>query len=174
MSWSLIEDIEGVFARWKHKTLHKFVVSRFSVSGADVEYILRNYGIPLYLRNVIGDNVHFSVPESQATWSEYIMCGRGFAVATVLREKRHRVIYEKALRGEYTIPPAWGNGIKAKTFSGCMVDLIAGSMGYQRPTVPQRQKKQAASSSKAGFNWIPWAMGVGALILIILEQGGVL
>lgn len=199
MSWSIIEDIEGIYARRRHGSLHEFTVSRWTTSGADTEYVLRNYGIPLYLRNVIDERAYFSVPESQATWAEFIMCGRGVAVLTPLRKPYHRFVYEKAIRGEPTIPEAWGPGIKAKSFSGRFVDVILGQMGYRRPTVPQqspqrgqrrattankrraqRQRTQRSSATavttptRSSLRWIPWVVGLGAAVLIALEQGGVL
>ena len=134
---SLFPAVETMVAHRRHGQLYRFTCSRYSSSGAKAEYILRNYGIPLYLRDTTDDTIKFNVPETQGNWTEYVLCCYAVAVLSPYRVPNHRQVYDDALQGK---PPliAWGKGIKAKTLKGRMLDVIDSMTGFSRPQVPQR------------------------------------
>ena len=157
---SILSGVEYGIAKRRHGTLYRFTCSRLASSGARTEYILRNFGIPIYLRDFTDDTILFTVPESQAIWTEYVLCCFGVAVLSPLRNPKHRKVYNDALQGKPP-PIAWGGGIKPRTLEGRLIDFIGGMTGFSRPQV---QQKRAGGPVGRGFNWLPWVVGVGVVV----------
>lgn len=114
----LMTLMEAPFFIFRHGPLHTFEVTKSGNTGWEIEKMLRLYGIPMIGRDTTEHTVLFSVPMKQAVWTEYLLLRSGKRVITELVQPSHRNVREGDM------PPPWGATIKAKSFTGKLVDLI--------------------------------------------------
>ena len=90
----------------RHGRLHRFT---FRVAtGAQVERILRSYGVPQYGRGILrnGDRT-FLVPARQAVWAEYLLIRSDIPLTSRRINRRHKA---------GPMPQAWGVGVRHPSF----------------------------------------------------------
>jgi len=69
--------------------------ARFSISAegdhnlAEVEKLLRKYGIPVFGRTYDAGHMYFSVKKRQARWAEYVMLNAGVELANPTFDRRN-------------------------------------------------------------------------------------
>ncbi len=76
-------------------------------SGADVEALLRHYGIVAWGRRVTGEHFILSVKERQANWAEYLIMRRGMCLDGSLYNPDNARYAQRYAPGDR--PPAWAD-----------------------------------------------------------------
>lgn len=118
---------------------HTFIIEMFEHgwSGYQCECVLRKYGISVRDRFVCvgreGDlmppYLSFSVEKKQAVWAEYILFRSGVPVISETVDERNEQHRATDLRGNRSIPPGGGGGIK-KDFTTKLIDFLTPLVGF--------------------------------------------
>ena len=61
-----------------------------SWSGVKVERLLKRYGVKVWNRGLVGDDLYFRVKRRQVEWAEYLLLRAGVPVTSALVEPRNR------------------------------------------------------------------------------------
>ena len=87
----LLNPIDGYTGRFLHGPMHRFSFSTHGdFTGAQVEKLLRQYGIRIWGRELDNDDeLAFLVKRSQAVWAEYILCRAGVPLTCQLLDPRN-------------------------------------------------------------------------------------
>lgn len=94
--------------------MHTFTWHPDGRTGAQIEYILREYGIPCRGRKLqSGDGL--AVPDAQAKWAEYILLSAGVALTSPLLTDGRMPV---------NMPRPWGVASKRVDFVGRVVDWL--------------------------------------------------
>src|SRR5262245_45501006 len=91
-------------------------------SGAEIEYLLRCYGIRATCREM-GHQMGLSVRDSQAVWAEHILCKAGVPLTSPLLDPRNAIY---AQHSGATMPTPWGATVGPGDMVGRLVDVIDG------------------------------------------------
>ena len=130
----LLNPIDGLMGRMTQGTMHRFeFAARGDYSGADVEMLLRQYGIPIWGREMEDPGcLAFQVRESQADWAEYLLCRAGVPLTSPLRNPAHARWLERSGRTR-TMPTPWTEqGIGPSTFVARVVQVLWTLLGPGR------------------------------------------
>ena len=128
-AFNLIDRLEGILARFRHADWQgagasgmageatralagvnawTFRVPRDSDwTGAQIEALLRKYGVVVWGRRITGEHVIFSVKRRQANWAEYLLMRRGIPVDGTPFNRRNPVYGQWHAPGDS--PPAWAD-----------------------------------------------------------------
>lgn len=121
--------------------MHHFTWSTDSdFTGAEVEYMLREYGIRCTSREIVGQ-MGLSVSDRQAVWAEHLLCKFGVPLTCQLLDQRNRAYAE---RSGGTMPTPWGVTVGPGDFVGRCVDAIDGLFGHAHQRSTQRTVRQRA------------------------------
>lgn len=118
--------------------------------GADVEYILRQYGIKCHSREM-NNQLGLSVSDAQANWAETILCDAGVPLTSPLLDPQNAV---RAARRGYTMPVPWGVTVGAGDAVGRLVDWIdrlMGGMASRRASAFVRSRAASTKRHKSGI-----------------------
>jgi hypothetical protein len=92
------------------------------MTGAKVEYILRQYGIKCYAREMADDRfLGLSVSDRQANWAEYILLSAGVPLLTEAVDGRNAGYAE---RRDGTMPTPWGVTVGPGDWMGRLIDVL--------------------------------------------------
>lgn len=131
---------------------HHFTWPRGGMSGAEVEYLLRQYGIAGTGREM-GNQFGYSVPAKQANLAEYILCCAQIPLTSPLLDGRNPV---RAARRGYTMPPPWGVTARASDALGLVVDAFDTALGgaASRPAAAFVRSRAKSSKRRRGGWWV--------------------
>lgn len=102
----LIDPIDAFIGKLIHGPMHRFVIHRAGdFSGAEVEMLLRRYGIRIWGREANDKELALLVKQSQAVWAEYILCRAGVPLTNQLLDPRNAGYRERHDPG--TMPVPW-------------------------------------------------------------------
>lgn len=121
----IINPLEAWLASLKHGYLHRFTFyTDTGFTGYKAELILRQYGIPVWGREIASQNEYgFQVKASQSIWAEYLLCRSGVPLSCPLLDPRNAKYRD--LHEENTMPVPWqAKGIGASTFIGQIMDFM--------------------------------------------------
>lgn len=87
----LINPLDGLIGRALHGPMCLFTfASGQGFTGADVEKLMRQYGIRIWGRQLdLDDELGFLVKRSQAVWAEYLLCRAGVPLTCKLLDNRN-------------------------------------------------------------------------------------
>lgn len=138
--------------------MHHFTWPRGGMSGAEVEYILRQYGIRCTSREM-GDQFGLSVPDKQANLAEYVLCHVKVPLTSPALNPRNA---ELAVAHGYTMPPPWGRPVGPGDAIGRAVDAFDGLFGgvASRPARTFVRSRAKSSKRRKAGGW--WAKIKGA------------
>lgn len=110
--------------------MHHFTWSSTSgFTGAEVEYILRGYGIKCTRRDVLTPGeLGLSVSDKQAVWAEHIL-SRIVPLTSPMLDPRNE---DYAWRANGAMPTPWGAPVRAGDFVGLIVDWIDNLLCFGR------------------------------------------
>ncbi|MCB0105537.1 MAG: hypothetical protein KDE53_06505 [Caldilineaceae bacterium] len=126
----LIDAIDGWSGRWLHGPMHRFSFLRAGdFSGADVEKLLRQYGIRIWGRELDHpEELAFLVKKRQAHWAEYLLCRAGVPLTCTLLDPRHAQIRNQHLAN--SMPTPWTErGIGPHSLVDHVVDWLDRLLG---------------------------------------------
>jgi len=126
----LLNPLDGLLGRMAHGPMHRFVFSTQSeFTGADVEMLLRQYGIRIWGREAIGeDELGLLVKQRQAVWAEYILCRAGVPLTSPLLDPRNEHYQER--HAPNSMPTPWDErGISAHSVIDHVVDWLNRILG---------------------------------------------
>ena len=121
----LINPLDALFGKLRHGPLFRISYERDAgYTGAQVEYMLRQYGIRVWGREVDhADEIAIQVKRSQALWAEYILCRAGIPLTYELLDPRNADYYNQ--HTSRTMPTPWTEkGIGPHSFVDHVVDLL--------------------------------------------------
>jgi len=121
----LINWVDGTVGQLAHGPMHRFTYSSATgFRGVDVEMLLRQYGVRVWGREVIGDEeLALLVKQRQAIWAEYILCRAGVPLTSSLLDPRNEQYRLRHVPG--AMPTPWTErGIGAHSFVDHVVDLL--------------------------------------------------
>ena len=123
--------------------MHHFTWSPDSdFTGAEVEYMLRMYGIRCTSREILGQ-MGLSVPDQQAVWAEHLLCKFGVPLTCQLLDQRNRTYAERS-GGAMPYKRPGSKMSKAGDFVGRCVDAIDALFGHAHQRSTQRDVRQRA------------------------------
>jgi hypothetical protein len=120
-----INLLDGLIGRLAHGPLHQFTFSTKSgFTGGDVEFLLRQYGVPVWGRGLLPDEqISLHVKQSQAIWAEYLLCRAGVPLTCELLDPRNAAYQERHAPG--TMPQPWDErGVAPHSFVAHVVDWL--------------------------------------------------
>ncbi len=125
----LIDPIDAFVGKLVYGPMHRFVIHRSGgFSGAEIEMLLRRYGIRIWGREIHDDEFAFLVKQSQAVWAEYILCRAGVPLSNGLLDQRNAGYRERHEPG--TMPIPWDEqGIAPHSFVDHVVDWMVRLFG---------------------------------------------
>jgi hypothetical protein len=126
----IIDPIDAWIGRLAHGPMHRFTFSsKGEFTGAEVEMLLRRYGIRIWGRELdLQDELAFLVKRRQAVWAEYILCRAGVPLTCPLLDARNAVYRQQ--HAQDTMPAPWDKrGIGAHTFVDHVVDWLNRFLG---------------------------------------------
>lgn len=120
--------------------MHTFTWHPDGRTGAQVEYILREYGIPCRGRK-LQSGAGLAVPDAQAKWAEHILLAAGVAITSPLLTSGKRAD---------AMPTPWGVPSKRVDLTGRIVDwadnLLLG--GANRRSARQFVRSRSRSTKR--------------------------
>jgi hypothetical protein len=122
----ILSPIDEFVARAKFGKMHRFTFCATSgFNGYKVEKLLRRYGVRVWGRKVLEDNMRsFIVRERQAVWAEYVMCRAGVPLAGELLDPRNAEYPDR--HPDSSMPDPWTRrGIPAISFIDHLGEFLA-------------------------------------------------
>lgn len=113
------------------------------MTGAKMEYILRQYGIKCYAREMADDRfLGLSVSDRQARWAEYILESAGVPLLTETVDGRNAG-YAARRRG--SMPTPWGVPVGPGDWLGRLVDVLDSVLfgGLSRKSAARHVRERA-------------------------------
>lgn len=126
----VIHPLDGLIGKWLHGPMQRFTFARGAgFTGADVERLLRQYGIRLWGREIEDDTeIAFLVKQTQAVWAEYILCRAGVPLTGKLLDPRNEQYRQQHAPGSMPLP--WSErGIGPHSFVDHVVDWLNRLLG---------------------------------------------
>lgn len=120
-----IDPIDAWIGRMLHGPMHRFSFKRTNeFSGADVEMLLRRYGVRVWGREFDSkEELALLVKKSQASWAEYVLCRAGVPLTCKLVYARNAKYPEKHKPG--SMPKKWATGgVKPHTIIDHIVSFL--------------------------------------------------
>lgn len=137
LMYGLFPDVLRMLDTWygkaRHGPMHLFVFStETGLSGRDVEYMLRRYGIRIWDRKRPEPRTRsFLVNVRQAVWAEYLMCRAGVPLLSPILDERNLEYMNAHEPG--TMPTPWSKGIGAKGIMDVIADVADVLSGNTAP-----------------------------------------
>lgn len=133
--------------------MHKFIIDAGGSTGAEIEYLLRRYGVQMLGgwgltagRNVQEDGtvIEFSVRETQARWTTHILSRAGYAILAGATRDGIALV-------DGTLPRPWGAGVGAGDTTGRLVDFLDALLlnGANRRTAAAMVQRKARRRNRA-------------------------
>lgn len=126
----VIHPLDGLIGKWLHGPLQRFTFARGAgFTGAEVEQLLRQYGIRLWGREIEDDTeIGFLVKQTQAVWAEYILCRAGVPLTGKLLDPRNEQYRQHHAPG--SMPTPWSErGIGPHSLVDHVVDWLNRLLG---------------------------------------------
>jgi len=126
----LLNPLDALVGRLLHGPMHRFTFRRDGgFTGAQVEMLLRQYGIRVWGREV--DDRHelaLLVKRRQAVWAEYILCRAGVPLTSPLLDPRNEAYRQHHPQG--SMPTPWTEGgVGPHTLVDHLVDWLYRLLG---------------------------------------------
>ena len=88
----VLSPIDTFIGTLRYGEMHRFTFQpSIGHTPLNVERLLRQYGIRVWGRKIVGTNRSFLVRRTQALWAEYVMCRAGVELVGPLLDERNSI-----------------------------------------------------------------------------------
>lgn len=106
---------------------HRFEFIQGSMTGYQIEHLLRHYGIQVSGRRADGKRIKMCVPGAQKQWAEYILLRAGVQPISPSADSRNADYAAKHAPG--SLPTSWGVGVRRRGLMTMWVDFLGAILG---------------------------------------------